>query len=114
VTVDGLRNYFAHVAGIWRSVLVVALGLLASGVAAAYGVPAFPIVILFIDLLVFWHIRLLVTERRREARLDEAAFHAAALELVLVKAPHRDRLAPAQAALPFSQWVSEVRAGQRQ
>jgi hypothetical protein len=112
--VDGLRNYFAYGAGIWRSVLVVALGLAASGVAVAYGIPAFPIVILFADLLVLWHIRLLVAERRREARLDEAAFHAAALELTLVKAPHRDRLAPAQAALPFSQWVSEIRAGPRE
>jgi hypothetical protein len=111
VEVDGLRNYFGLVAGIWRSILVVALGIFAAGLAVAYGAPAFPVVILFVDLLVFWHIRLLVSEQRREVLLDEAAFHAAALEIAVVKAPHRDRLAPAQAALPFSQWVSEIRSG---
>lgn len=108
---DGLRNYFAHVAAIWRSLLVVGLGLVAAGVAIAWRVPAFPVLILFADLLIFWHIRLLAGERRREARLDAAAFHAAALELGVVKAPHRDRLAPAQASLPFSQWVAEIRSG---
>ena len=109
---DGLRNGFAHAAAIWRSLLVVVLGLFAAAAAVAYGAPAFPVVILFADLLVFWHIRLLAAEQRRATRLDEAAFHAAALELATVKAPHRDRLAPAQGSLPFSQWVAEIRAGQ--
>ncbi|MDE2335563.1 MAG: hypothetical protein KGK10_13600 [Rhodospirillales bacterium] len=99
------------VAGIWRSVLVMVLGLVASGAAIAYGVPAFPVVILFADLVVFWHLRMLAIERRREARLDEAAFRTAALELAVVKTQHRDRLAPAQASLPFSQWVEDIRAG---
>jgi hypothetical protein len=111
VTVDGIRLYAAQLAGIWRSIAVVMLGVVVAGVAVAYGVPAFPVVILFADLLVFWHIRLLAAERRGEARLDEAAFQAATLELAVVKAPHRERLAPAQPTLPFNQWVAGIRAG---
>jgi hypothetical protein len=111
VTVELLRNYVAELAGIWRSIAVVVLGIVAAGIAVAYGVPALPVVILFADLLVFWHIRLLAAERRREALLDEAAFQTATLELAVIKAPHRDRLAPAQPKLPFNQWVADIRAG---
>ncbi len=107
--VETLREQVMPAAAIWRSVLVVALGIAASGIAVAHGVPGFPVLILFADLLAFWHLRLLAEERRREAKLDAAAFHAATLELGLVKSQHRDRLAPAQGALPFSQWVAEVR-----
>ncbi len=106
-----LRNFVAELAGIWRSIAVVVLGIVAAGIAVAYGVPALPVVILFADLLVFWHIRLLAAERRREALLDEAAFQTATLELAVIKAPHRDRLAPAQPKLPFNQWVADIRAG---
>lgn len=110
---EGLGEQAMRVVGIWRSILVVVLCVLASGLAIAHGVSGFPVLILFADLLVFWHVRLLADERRREVKLDKAAFHAAAVELGMVKAQHRDRLAPAQGALPFNQWVAEIR-GTRQ
>ncbi len=108
---DEFRSQVMPIAASWRAILVVALGLVAAAVAVAYGVPAFPVVILFADLLVFWHLRLVAAERRSEAARDQAAFQAAALELGVVKAQHRDRLSPAQATLPFNQWVAEIRAG---
>lgn len=111
VTVDGFRQQVMPIAAIWRAILVVGLGLVAAAVAVAYGVPAFPVVILFADLLVFWHLRLIAAARRSEAARDQAAFQDAALELSVVKGQHRDRLSPAQATLPFSQWVAEIRAG---
>ena len=110
---DELRQQLMRLAGIWRAILGVVLALVAAAAAVAHGVPAFPVVILFADLLVFWHLRLIAAERRREAVRDQVAFDATALELSVVKSQHRDRLSPAQASLPFNQWVAGIRAGGR-
>ena len=106
-----LRDALGKTALLWPYLLALALSLLAAGLAVGHQVPALPVLILFADALALWHLHLIRAERRRAALLDAAACRAAALELAALKVLCRNPAAPAQASLPFSAWLDDLREG---